>query len=100
MDDISWVATVALLLLVAVVWVLHVKANGPQSSSSVDVLRQSTGVGFERVRRAERFAQLRVTTGEGQLVDMDFAVGWRGAEPVTVSMVPVLRSPRCCLECR
>ncbi len=29
MDHISWVATVALLLLVAVGWVLHVKADEP-----------------------------------------------------------------------
>ncbi|MEP7369634.1 MAG: hypothetical protein ABI662_08265, partial [Dermatophilaceae bacterium] len=39
---------------------------------------------------AERFARLRVTTGEGQSVDMDLAVDWRESEPVTLSIGPVL----------
>lgn len=56
----------------------------------VDALRQGAGLDVEEVRRAERFAQLRVTTGEGQSVDMDLAVDWRESEPVTLLIGPVL----------
>ena len=56
----------------------------------VKVLRQGAGLDVEEVRRAERFVQLRVTTAEGQSVDMDLAVDWRESEPVTLSIGPVL----------
>lgn len=55
----------------------------------VDELRRS-GHGVDEVRRVERFAQLRVTTAMGQSVDLDLAVDWREAAPVSLSIGPVL----------
>lgn len=53
-------------------------------------MRQGASLDVDVVRRAERFARLRVTTAEGQSVDMDLAVDWRESEPVTLSIGPVL----------
>ena len=56
----------------------------------VDVLGEGAGLEVDVVRRAERFARLRVTAADGQSVDMDLAVDWRESEPVTLSIGPVL----------
>ncbi|MET4783435.1 nucleotidyl transferase AbiEii/AbiGii toxin family protein [Glaciihabitans sp. UYNi722] len=51
---------------------------------------QRVGHGVEEVRRSAQFAQLRITTPEGRIVDMDLAVDWRENDPVIFSVGPVL----------
>lgn len=41
-------------------------------------------------RRADQFAAVQVTTPEGSVVEVDLAVDWRSAEPVRLSVGPVL----------
>lgn len=69
-------------------------SNDPASfGAAVDALNTAlTARGFtvDQIRRYESFAQLRVTTIDGQAVDMDLAVDWRGAEPVSLQVGPVL----------
>ena len=48
------------------------------------------GHDVDEVRRAEQFAQLRVTTAGGHSVAMDLAVDWREVDPVRLSIGPVL----------
>ncbi|UFS57581.1 nucleotidyl transferase AbiEii/AbiGii toxin family protein [Subtercola endophyticus] len=55
----------------------------------VDTLGRS-GLIVEQVRRAPRFAQLRIITNDHRSVDMDLAVDWREREPVTLAVGPVL----------
>ena len=45
---------------------------------------------IEQVRRAPRFAQLRIITDDHRSVDMDLAVDWREREPVALAVGPVL----------
>jgi hypothetical protein len=62
-------------------------------SAAVDALVAAlSGEGYlvEEVRRYESFAQLRLTTPEGMAVDVDLAVDWRSAEPVSLQVGPVL----------
>jgi hypothetical protein len=61
--------------------------------SAVDELGaglRRAGLDVEEVRRARQFAQLRVTTSDGRVVDMDLAVDWREREPVRLDVGPVL----------
>ncbi|RFA11145.1 hypothetical protein B7R54_07260 [Subtercola boreus] len=66
----------------------------PESfESAVDGLvleMEITGLSVENVRRAPRFAQLRITTTTGHSVDMDLAVDWRQQDPVALAVGPVL----------
>lgn len=48
------------------------------------------GMRVEEVRRSRRFAQLRVTTRQGQEIDVDLAVDWREREPVVLPVGRVL----------
>lgn len=48
------------------------------------------GYGVEAVRRAAQFAQLRVTTPQGELVDVDLGVDWRAEPAAVLSVGPVL----------
>lgn len=69
-------------------------SNDPTSfGAAVDALdAELTARGFtvDQIRRYESFAQLRVTTADGQAVDMDLAVDWRSTDPVSLQVGPVL----------
>ena len=51
---------------------------------------ERSGLIVEQVRRAPRFAQLRIVTEDHRSVDMDLAVDWREREPVTLAVGSVL----------
>lgn len=55
----------------------------------IDNLR-TDGYAVEEARRAERFARLLVTDDHTASVEIDLGVDWREAEPVTLSIGPVL----------
>jgi hypothetical protein len=68
--------------------------NDPASfGTAVDALDAGLTVrGFtvDQIRRYESFAQLRVMAADGLAVDMDLAVDWRSAEPVSLPVGPML----------
>ena len=55
----------------------------------LDALRAS-GYGVEAGRRSDQFARLQVRAPNGQQVDIDMGMDWREAEPVILSIGPVL----------
>lgn len=69
-------------------------SNDPTSfGAAVDALIDQLtrdGYAVEQFRRYESFAQLQVTTVDGDAVDLDLAIDWRGSEPVTLQVGPVL----------
>lgn len=69
-------------------------SNDPASFGAavetLDVALTSRGFSVEHIRRYESFAQLRVTTEDGRSVELDLAVDWRSAEPVSLQVGPVL----------
>jgi hypothetical protein len=56
---------------------------------AMSVLRVQ-GYEVAEARRAEQYAHLHITAPDGHVLEVDFGLDWRGAEPVRLDVGPVL----------
>lgn len=67
--------------------------DAPSFDRAVDEARnvlEAVGYGVTERRRARYFAQLSVTADDGRTTEVDFAYDWRGQEPASMQIGPVL----------
>jgi hypothetical protein len=67
--------------------------DAPSFDRAVDEARnvlEAAGYGVVERRRAQYFAQLSVTAADGRSTEVDFAYDWRGREPASMQVGPVL----------
>jgi hypothetical protein len=67
--------------------------DAPSFDRAVDEARnvlEAAGYGVTERRRAQYLAQLSVTADDGRTTEVDFAYDWRGHEPASMQIGPVL----------